>query len=63
MSVNLLVTLNLETDRLGQGDMVSPCWVRDPDLLWTRVELAQEASSDTQTSGSRDRLGDGDLWC
>ena len=58
---DLLVSLDLETDRFGKRDVVTPCWVRDPDLLRSGVELAQETSSDSQTTGTRDRLSDSDL--
>jgi hypothetical protein len=59
--MNTPVSLNLQADGLSDGDVVSPGWVGDPDVLDARVELGEEASSDSETSRSRDGLGDGDL--
>ena len=41
--------------------MVSPRRVRDPDLLGSGVELAQEARGDPQGARARDGLRGGDL--
>jgi hypothetical protein len=43
--------------------MVSPCGRGQVDGLGSLVELAEEGHSDTERTGSGDRLRDGQLSC
>lgn len=60
-SSNALVTLDLKTDRFSQRNVVSPRGVGNPNLLWARVELAEETSCDTESTSSRNGLSDRNL--
>jgi hypothetical protein len=53
--------LDLETRVLGDRDVVTPGRSREVNGLGSRVVSSQESSSDSQSTGTRNRLGDGEL--
>lgn len=58
--VVVAVLLDLKTGMVEDGLVVSPRGGRDVDLLLAREELLEESSTDTEGTGTRDGLGDGD---
>lgn len=58
--VVVAVLLDLKTGVVEDGFVVGPRRLRDVDLLLTREELGEESSSNTESTGTRDGLGDGD---
>jgi hypothetical protein len=58
--VIVAVLLNLKAGVVEDGLVVSPRRLRDVDLLFTREELGEESGTDTESTGTRDGLGDGD---
>ncbi|KAI6768913.1 hypothetical protein HG531_011102 [Fusarium graminearum] len=58
--VVVAVLLNLEAGVVEDGLVVCPRRLGDVDLLFAREELGEESGTDTESTGTRDGLGDGD---
>lgn len=58
--VVVAVLLDLKTGMVEDGLVVSPRRGRDVDLLLAGEELLEESSTNTEGTGTRDGLGDGD---
>jgi hypothetical protein len=58
--VVVAVLLNLEAGVVEDGLVVSPRRLGNVDLLFAREELGEESGTDTESTGTRDGLSDGD---
>lgn len=61
--VKVTVLLDLHTRVTEDWDVVTPGRVGEEDLLGMGIPLAQESSTNTKSSSSRDGLGDSQLEC
>jgi hypothetical protein len=57
--VKVAVLLDLQSRVFGNGDVVSPSRGGEVQCLGTWVESGKEGSTDPQSTGTRDGLGDG----
>jgi hypothetical protein len=55
------IRLDLETGVFGNGNVVAPCWRGQVDRFGTGVVSGQKGGSDSEGTGSGDRLGGGEL--
>ena len=57
--VKVAVLLDLQSRVFGNGNVVSPSRSREIQSLCAGVESGKEGSTDPQSTGTRDGLGDG----
>lgn len=55
------IRLDFEAGVFGNGNVVAPCWRGQVDRFGTGVVSGQKGSSNSEGSGSGDRLGGGEL--
>lgn len=58
---HLRIRLDLEAGVFGNGNVVTPCWRGQVDRFGTGVVSGQKGSSNSEGTGSGDRLGRGEL--
>jgi hypothetical protein len=59
--VKVPVTADLETGITENGSVVSPRWYGEVDSFIGREETAKESTANSERTGTRDGLGDGNL--
>ena len=60
--IEVPVLTDLEAGVTEDGSVVTPGWRREVDDLSGREEASQEGSSNSEGSGTRKRLGNGNLF-